>query len=146
MLQGLFLAPQMVAESLSGTCVAGYVFRSLGYPVLPDADEIPSDNVLAVMMGDEERLLTFCQGFHVAGPVNALYKPVASPLPGYAHNVIMAGGTFVQGSSSELTADAPICPPYIMYIQGGLLRHHVEVAVLSGLTALKKRNLLKPPA
>jgi cystathionine beta-lyase family protein involved in aluminum resistance len=144
MLQGLFLAPQMVAESLSGTCVAGYVFRSLGYPVLPDAAEVPSDNVLAVMMGDEERLLTFCQGFHAASPVNALYKPVASPLPGYAHNVIMAGGTFVQGSSSELTVDAPICPPYIMFMQGGLLRYHVELAVLSGLTALKRRNLLDP--
>jgi cystathionine beta-lyase family protein involved in aluminum resistance len=146
MLQGLFLAPQMVAESLSGTCVAGHVFRSLGYPVLPDAKEIPSDNVLAVRMGDEERLLTFCQGFHVAGPVNAFYKPIASPLPGYAHNVIMAGGTFVQGSSSELTVDAPICPPYIMYMQGGLFRYHVELAVLSGLTALKKRNLLWPSA
>jgi cystathionine beta-lyase family protein involved in aluminum resistance len=145
MLQGLFLAPQMVAESLSGTCVAGYVFRTLGYPVLPDANEIPSDNVIAVMMGDEERLLRFCQGFHAASPINALYKPVASALPGYAHNVIMAGGTFVQGSSSELTVDAPICPPYIMYMQGGLLRHHVELAVLSGLTVLKKRNLLEPP-
>jgi cystathionine beta-lyase family protein involved in aluminum resistance len=101
--------------------------------------------VLAVMMGDEERLLTFCQGFHEASPVNALYKPIPSPLPGYAHNVVMAGGTFIQGSSSELTVDAPICPPYIMYMQGGLLRHHVEVAVLSGLAALRKRNLLKPP-
>lgn len=146
MLQGLFLAPQMVAESLSGTCVAGHVFRSLGYPVLPDENEIPSDNVLAVRMGDEGRLLTFCQGFHVASPVNALYKPIASPLPGYAHDVIMAGGTFVQGSSSELTVDAPICPPYIMYMQGGLFRYHVELAVLSGLTALKKRNLLEPTA
>jgi cystathionine beta-lyase family protein involved in aluminum resistance len=145
MLQGLFLAPQMVAESLAGTCIAGRVFRSLGYRVLPDEDETRSDNVLAVMMGDEERLLTFCQGFHEASPVNALYKPIPSPLPGYAHNVVMAGGTFIQGSSSELTVDAPICPPYIMYMQGGLLRHHVEVAVLSGLAALRKRNLLKPP-
>ncbi len=144
MLQGLFLAPQMVAESLRGTCVAGHVFRLLGYPTLPDENEVLSDNVLAVRMGDEERLLTFCQGFHVAGPVNALYRPEASPLPGYAHKVIMAGGTFVQGSSSELTVDAPICPPYIMYMQGGLLHYHVELAVLSGLTALKKRNLLEP--
>ena len=142
MLQGLFLAPQMVAESLSGTCVANHVFRLLGYPTLPDAKEVPSDNVLAVRMGDEERLLTFCQGFHLASPVNALYRPETSQLPGYAHSVIMAGGTFVQGSSSELTVDAPICPPYIMYMQGGLFRYHVELAVLSGLTALKKQNLL----
>jgi cystathionine beta-lyase family protein involved in aluminum resistance len=146
MLQGLFLAPQMVAESLSGTCVAGHVFRALGYSVLPDANEIPSDTVLAVMMGDEERLLKFCQGFHVASPVNSLYKPIPSPLPGYAHDVIMAGGTFVQGSSSELTCDAPMCPPYIMYMQGGLLRYHVELAALSGLSALKRSNLLKPRA
>lgn len=145
MLQGLFLAPQMVAESLSGTCVAGNVFRLLGYKVLPDINEIPSDNVLAVKMGDEERLLTFCQGFHSASPINTLYRPVASPMPGYAHNIIMAGGTFVQGSSSELTVDAPICSPYIIYMQGGLLRYHVELATISGLAALKRHNLLEPP-
>lgn len=144
MLQGLFLAPQMVAESLTGTCIARYVFQSLGYPTLPDGEEIPSDSVLAVKMGDKERLITFCQGFHVASPVNSLYRPEPSPLPGYTHEVIMAGGTFVQGSSSELTVDAPICPPYIIYMQGGLASYHVELAVLAGLTALKRHNLLEP--
>ena len=83
------------------------------------------------MMGDEERLLTFCQGFHVASPVNALYKPVASPLPGYAHNVIMAGGTFVQGSSSESTVDAPICLSLIhIYVYKRQMQIHLKMYLL----------------
>lgn len=144
-LQGLFLAPQVVAESLAGTQVAGHIFRALGYATLPGPGEKPSDTVLAVKFGDQKRLLTFCRGFHLASPVNARYAPEPAPLPGYTDSVIMAGGTFVQGSSSELTVDAPVRPPYIAYLQGGLSRHHVKLAVLSGLTALLRRGILKPP-
>lgn len=144
-LQGLFLAPRVVAESLAGTQVAGHIFRALGYPTLPGPGEKPSDTVLAVRLGDQERLLAFCRGFHQASPINAHYAPEPAPLPGYTDSVIMAGGTFIQGSSSELTADAPVRPPYTVYLQGGLSRHHVKLAVLSGLTALLRRGILKPP-
>ncbi len=143
-LQGFFLAPTMVAESLAGTRVAGHVFRALGYPTLPGGEEAPPDTVLAVKMFDEERLLAFCRGFHLASPINARYAPEPGPLPGYTDGVIMAGGTFVQGSSSELTVDAPMRPPYIAYIQGGISRRHVKLAVLSGLTALARRGILRP--
>ncbi|MGE5584311.1 MAG: methionine gamma-lyase family protein [Bacillota bacterium] len=143
-LQGLFLAPVMVAESMAGTRVAAHVFRALGYPVLPDDREQPSDTVLAVRMFSRDRLVTFCRGFHLASPVNARYAPEPCALPGYSDSVIMAGGTFVQGSSSELTVDAPLRPPYTAYIQGGLSRHHVQLAVLAGLTALARRGMLRP--
>ncbi|MGE5587180.1 MAG: methionine gamma-lyase family protein [Clostridia bacterium] len=143
-LQGFFLAPVVVAESLAGTSVASRLLRELGYPTLPDERETRSDTVLAVRMFTRERLLTFCRGFHVASPVNARYAPEPSPLPGYADSVIMAGGTFVQGSSSELTVDAPLRAPYVAYIQGGLSRHHVTLAVLAGLTALSREGMLEP--
>ncbi|MGE5593029.1 MAG: methionine gamma-lyase family protein [Betaproteobacteria bacterium] len=143
-LQGFFLAPAVVAESLAGTCVAAQVFRTLGYPTLPGPSELRSDTVLAVRMFTEERLLAFCRGFHLASPVNAEYAPEPSPLPGYVDRVVMAGGTFVQGSSSELTVDAPLRAPYVAYIQGGLSRHHVKLAVLSGLSALSRKGLLRP--
>ncbi|MBC7082246.1 MAG: methionine gamma-lyase family protein [Firmicutes bacterium] len=145
-LQGFFLAPVMVAESLAGTRVAAQVFRALGYPTLPGPREVPSDTVLAVRMFSRNRLLTFCRGFHLASPVNARYAPEPSPLPGYSDSIIMAGGTFVQGSSSELTVDAPLRPPYVAYIQGGLSRHHVKLAVLAGLSALSRRGILGPIA
>ncbi|HHY31811.1 MAG TPA: hypothetical protein GX515_02135 [Firmicutes bacterium] len=143
-LQGFFLAPAVVAESLAGTCVASQVFRMLGYPTLPGPTEVRSDTVLAVRMFTEERLLAFCRGFHLASPVNAKYVPEPSPLPGYVDKVVMAGGTFVQGSSSELTVDAPLRAPYVAYIQGGLSRHHVKLAILAGLSALSRRGLLRP--
>ncbi|MCR4401703.1 MAG: methionine gamma-lyase family protein [Firmicutes bacterium] len=145
-LQGFFLAPVVVAESLAGTTVASRLFRALGYPTMPDEREARSDTVLAVRMFTRRRLLAFCRGFHVASPVNAKYSPEPSPLPGYADSVIMAGGTFVQGSSSELTVDAPLRPPYVAYVQGGLSRHHVMLAVLSGLTALSREDMLEPAA
>ncbi len=144
-LQGLFLAPGTVGESLVGARVAAGVFRALGYPVLPEPGEKPSDTVLAVRLGDEERLLSFCRGLHEASPVNARYAPEPARVPGYADSVIMAGGTFIQGSSSELTVDAPIRPPYVAYLQGGLSRHHVRLGVLSGLTALLRRGILDAP-
>lgn len=129
LLQGLFLAPHMVGEAVYGAMLAAEVFRSLGYEVSPTPEEPRTDIVQAIKFGSEEVLLNFCRGIQKAAPVDAHYLPVPSPMPGYVDQVVMAGGTFVQGSSIELSADAPLREPFIGYLQGGMSRQHVEIAL-----------------
>jgi len=129
LLHGLFLAPHVVGEAIYGAVLAAEVFRTLGYEVSPLPEEPRTDIVQAIKFGSEEELLSFCRGVQKAAPVDAHYTPVPSPMPGYVDEVVMAGGTFIQGSSIELSADAPLRPPYIGYLQGGMSRQHVEIAL-----------------
>jgi len=129
LLQGLFLAPHMVGEAVYGAILAAEVFRTLGYQVSPLPEEPRTDIVQAIKFGSREALLSFCRGIQKAAPVDAHYQPVPSPMPGYSDEVVMAGGTFVQGSSIELSADGPLREPYIGYLQGGMSRQHVEIAL-----------------
>ena len=128
-LQGLFLAPHLVAEALAGLLLASYAIEALGYEVTPRYVEPPCDSVLAVRLGDPQLLVAFCRAVQAASPIDADVHPEPGPLPGYEHKVVMAAGTFVQGASSELTADGPLRPPYAAFLQGGISRVQISLAL-----------------
>ncbi|MCL6638195.1 MAG: methionine gamma-lyase family protein [Firmicutes bacterium] len=129
--QGLFIAPHVVAESLKGAIFAARFFERLGFAVSPAYNEERTDIVQAVLLGSREKMVAFCRGIQKASPVDAHVLPEPNPMPGYGNDVVMAAGTFVQGASLELTADGPVRPPYAVYLQGGLYKEHVKLAVLS---------------
>ena len=134
--QGLFLAPQMVAEALIGADLVAAVFADLGYSVQPSAGEFRSDLIQAVQIGDSEALKLICRAFQGVSPVGSYLDPVPAPMPGYASDLVMAGGTFIDGSTSEFSADAPLRAPFNLYVQGGTHRTHVELALTKALCAL----------
>ncbi|HHX77698.1 MAG TPA: hypothetical protein GX697_05050, partial [Firmicutes bacterium] len=119
-LQGLFLAPHFVAEALKAASFAALLFKKSGFNVYPDYSEYRGDIVQAVELKTPERITGFCEEIQKYSPVDSFLTPVPAPMPGYKNNIIMAGGTFVQGASLELSADAPLIPPYVVYLQGGL--------------------------
>ena len=127
---GLFLAPSVVKNSLKGAILIAYIMEQYGYKSYPKSNAERTDIVQAIQFDDKERLIEFCQYVQRYSPVNSHVTPVPSELPGYSSEVIMAAGTFTQGSSIELSADAPIKSPYIAYIQGGLTFEHVELFVM----------------
>ncbi|MDR1663359.1 MAG: methionine gamma-lyase family protein [Clostridiales bacterium] len=130
LLQGLFLAPQTVSGCVKGAALAARVFERLGYETLPNSmDAERADIVQAIKLNAPERVLAFCKGIQRAAPVDSFVTPEAAPMPGYDANVVMAAGAFVQGSSIELSADAPMKPPYIVYMQGGLTWAHARAGV-----------------
>ncbi|MCL2364283.1 MAG: methionine gamma-lyase family protein [Defluviitaleaceae bacterium] len=142
LLMGLFLAPQVVSNCISGAILAAEVFRRLGYPVNPLPDAVRTDIVQAIQLGDAKKVLAFCRGIQYAAPVDSYVTPEAAPMPGYADGVVMAGGTFVQGSSIELSADAPMRAPYNVFLQGGLTAAHARVGVVYALNELHKEGLV----
>lgn len=143
---GLFQAPHVVAEALRGAILIGRVFHELGYDVAPKPGEPRSDIVQAVRLGSEAALREFCAAVQSAGPVDSHVTPEPGPVPGYDVPVVMAGGTFVQGSSIELSADGPVRPPYYVFVQGGLSRVHVEVALEAVLRRLRDAGYLRQAA
>ncbi len=128
--QGFFLAPQVVGEALKGAIFAAHFFSLLGFETSPAPGAARSDIVQAIKLKDPQMVKAFCLGIQKASPVDSRATPVASPLPGYQDEVIMAAGTFVQGASIELSADAPMRPPYIIFLQGGLSYAHTFIGVL----------------
>jgi len=132
--QGLFLAPHIVAEALRGAVYVASLFSRAGFAVDPGPLERRHDIVQAVTLGSPRRLLAFCRAIQGTSPVDSHVRPEAAPLPGYGDPVVMAAGTFVQGSSIELSADGPMRPPYNAYIQGGLWQH-TRLAAQSALAA-----------
>jgi cystathionine beta-lyase family protein involved in aluminum resistance len=134
--QGLFLAPQMVAEALIGAELVAELFASLGYAVNPRPGAERSDVIQAVRLGDPDRLRAVCRAFQAASPVGSYLDPVPAPMPGYASELVMAGGTFIDGSTSEFSADAPLREPYVLYAQGGTHHAHVALALERALVAL----------
>ena len=134
--QGLFMAPHVVAEALKGAVFAARLFERLGFKVTPRAQEKRTDIVQAILLGSPQRLVAFCQGLQQASPVDSHVLPQPVDMPGYGDRVIMAAGTFVQGSSIELSADAPMREPYAVYLQGGLSKEYVRLAVISAARAV----------
>ncbi len=132
--QGFFQAPQTVGQSLKGALLAAALFQKLGYEVLPAAiDSSPSqraDIVQAIKLEDSHKLVRFCQAIQQACPLDSTFLPEPDLLPGYDHPVVMAGGGFIQGSSSELSADGPLRPPYIAYLQGGFSLAQIRLGLL----------------
>lgn len=131
--QGLFLAPHVVGEALKGAVFASALLEELGFHTTPAWHEKRTDIIQQVHLGTPELLIAFCQGIQSASPVDAHILPVPASMPGYADPVIMAAGTFVQGASIELSADGPLRPPYIAYLQGGLTYSHVKIAMVQAL-------------
>lgn len=142
MFQGLFIAPKTVNGALKGAILCSKVYENLGYDVCPKYDEPRSDIIQSVKLGSAEAVIAFCQGIQAAAPVDAHVKPAPWDMPGYESQVIMAAGAFVQGSSIELSADAPIREPYIVYFQGGLTYESSKFGVIKALQTMLDQNLL----
>jgi cystathionine beta-lyase family protein involved in aluminum resistance len=138
--QGLFLAPQMVGEALIGAELVASVFSALGYAVQPLVGGGRSDVIQAVRFGAPEPLIQVCRAFQACSPVGAYLDPVPAPMPGYASELVMAGGSFIDGSTSEFSADAPLREPYVLFAQGGTHRAHVELALERALTVLNRQR------
>jgi cystathionine beta-lyase family protein involved in aluminum resistance len=143
MFQGMFMAPSVVNSALKGAALCAQVFSSLGYQVCPQPEEERNDIIQAVKMGSPEAVTAFCQGIQAASPVDAHVQPVAWDMPGYGDPVIMAAGTFVQGASIELSADAPMREPYIAYFQGGLTYEHGKYGVIKTLQYLLENGHIR---
>lgn len=129
MYQGFFLASHVVSQALKGAVFTAAFLEELGFQTSPKWNENRTDLIQAVRFDDPDKMTSFCQAVQAASPVNAHAKPYPSAMPGYEDDVIMAAGTFIQGSSIEFSADGPLRPPYTAYIQGGLTYEHVKIAV-----------------
>lgn len=132
-LQGLFFAPQVVANSLKTAIFASKMLEELGYKVSPRFDEKRTDIVQTIEFGDSEKLIKFCQGIQMGSPVDSNSIPEPWDMPGYTDKIIMAAGAFTQGSSIELSCDAPIRTPYLAFLQGGLTYQYGKFGVLNAI-------------
>ncbi len=143
--QGLFLSPTVVAGALKGAIFAANIYEKLGFAVAPDSREERHDIIQAITFGTPEGVIAFCQGIQAAAPVDSFVTPEPWDMPGYDSPVIMAAGAFVQGSSIELSADAPIKPPYAVYFQGGLTWYHAKLGILKSLQKLVEAGVCSLP-
>ncbi|HBI74417.1 MAG TPA: hypothetical protein DDY59_14740, partial [Lachnospiraceae bacterium] len=141
--QGLFLSPTVVASAVKGAIYAANLYEKLGYPVLPNGTEERYDIIQAVTLKSAEAVIAFCEGIQAAAPVDSYVTPEPWAMPGYTSDVIMAAGAFVQGSSIELSADAPIKPPYNVFFQGGLTWPHAKFGVLMSLQKIYQKGLIQ---
>ncbi len=136
MYQGLFLAPQMVGEAMKGNHLTAYVFDQLGYAVNP-APLVPRRDVIqAIKLGDPKKVIAFCRAIQRWSPIGSYLDPIPAEMPGYESELIMAGGTFIDGSTSEFSADGPLREPYTVFCQGGTHWTHVAIALESAIEAL----------
>ncbi|MFR9708952.1 aminotransferase class I/II-fold pyridoxal phosphate-dependent enzyme [Paenibacillus sp. MB22_1] len=140
--QGLFLAPTIVGQAIKGSILAAALFERAGFRSRPAWQDRRTDLIQAIAFDAPEQLIAFVQGIQRAAAVDGHVVPEPWDMPGYDHPVIMAAGTFIQGGSLELSADAPIRAPYIAYMQGGLTYSHVKFGLLAALQTMKDRNLL----
>lgn len=141
-LQGLFMAPQVVASALKGAVFAAALYEKLGFEVMPTSTESRNDIIQAIKMGTPENVIAFCQGIQKGAPVDSYVVPEPWDMPGYDAPVIMAAGAFVQGASIELSADAPIKPPYTVFFQGGLTDYHAYLGIMMSVQTMKDKGLI----
>ncbi|MBQ3641174.1 methionine gamma-lyase family protein [bacterium] len=127
--QGLFMAPSVVSEAIKGAVLASQVFEDIGFESTPKPNEIRTDLIQTIKFGKPEPLLEFCKTLQMFSPVESYLTPVPDEVPGYDDKLIMAGGSFIEGSTMELSADGPVRPPYAAYMQGGLNYAHVKIAL-----------------
>lgn len=135
-IKGLFFAPSVVASSVKTAVFASRILERLGYKVSPKFDEPRADIVQTIELGDAEKLIKFCQGIQMGSPIDSYVVPEPSDMGGYDDKVIMAAGTFTEGSTIELSCDGPIREPYIAYMQGGLTYEYGKLGILKALSAL----------
>ncbi len=142
MFQGFFLGPKATNGAVKGAVLCGKAFEKLGFEVSPKAEDVRSDIVQSVKFNDPAKLIAFCEGIQAAAPIDSFVSPVPGDMPGYEDKVIMAAGAFVQGSTIELSADAPMREPYIAYFQGGLTYEHSKFGVIKAIDTLLKKGLI----
>lgn len=142
MYHGFFMAPHITGQALKGAVFTAAFLEKLGMNTNPSWDAVRTDLIQSVQFDDKDKMIAFCQAIQAASPINAHFTPTANYMPGYEDDVIMAAGTFIQGASIELTADGPIRPPYIAYVQGGLTYAHVKIAICSAVNSLIEKELL----
>ena len=138
LIKGLFFAPSVVASSVKTAVFASRILEKLGYQVDPKYDELRADIVQTISLGTEENLVKFCQGIQMGSPIDSDVIPFPSDMGGYEDKVIMAAGTFTQGSTIELSCDGPIREPFIAYMQGGLTYEYGKLGVLKAIEHMKK--------
>lgn len=140
MFQGLFMAPHITGEALKSSIFCSRLMELAGYEVSPGFEDSRSDIIQAIKFNNPEDLINFCKGIQKGSPVDSFLECEPWDMPGYTDQVIMAAGAFIQGSSIELSADAPIRPPYIAYMQGGLTFEHAKTGILMGLSNVLKNK------
>jgi len=140
LLQGLFLAPSVVASSLKTAVLTSYMLEKLGYDVEPKYNDTRADIVQNIIFNDPNKLIKYCRGIQAASPIDSYVMPDPSDMPGYTDKVIMASGSFTQGSSIELSCDGPLRSPYIAYQQGGLTYEYGKLGIMNAITQLKQEN------
>jgi len=143
LLQGLFLAPTVVAQAIKSAVLLAACYKKLGFAVCPEVMDYRSDIIQSVCLKTAEGVKTFCRAIQEAAPVDSQATPEPWDMPGYSDPIIMAAGAFIQGSSIELSADAPMREPYYVYFQGGLTHFHGKLGVLLSLQRLLDKQLVK---
>jgi cystathionine beta-lyase family protein involved in aluminum resistance len=139
--KGIFVAPSAVRSAMKTAVFSAYMLEKLGYMnVSPRYDEKRTDIIQTVELGSVDNLVRFTQGIQEASPVDSYVKVLPAPMPGYPFDEVMACGAFTQGSTIELSADAPVVPPYTLYMQGGLSLEYGKLSVLLALTNILKKN------
>lgn len=127
--QGFFMAPSIVSEAVKGAVLAAKIFEEIGYVSTPKFDEVRTDIIQTITFNAQKPLEDFCKTIQELSPINSYVTPIPDDIPGYEDKVIMAAGTFIEGSTIELSADGPIRPPYAVYMQGGLNYAHVKIVL-----------------
>lgn len=140
--QGLFLSPLTVSEAIKGAVFSAAFWKKLGFEVHPQAQDQRTDIIQAIKFNSEAKMISFCQGLQKGSPIDAHVLPVPSEMPGYVDEVIMAGGTFIQGATSEFSADGPLREPYAVYMQGAISHFYVKNANILAAINLIDNNLL----
>ncbi|TWE08724.1 cystathionine beta-lyase family protein involved in aluminum resistance [Neobacillus bataviensis] len=143
MYQGFFLAPHVVGQALKGAVFTAAMLEQLGMNSSPKWNAKRTDLIQSVQFDDQDKMVSFCQAIQFASPINSYVTPHPSYMPGYEDDVIMAAGTFIQGASIELTADGPLRPPYVAYVQGGLTYAHVKMAICLAIDHLIEKGLIR---
>ncbi len=138
LIKGLFFAPSVVASSLKTAVFASSILEKLGYDVEPKFNEKRTDIVQTIRLGSEDKLIKFCQGIQMGSPIDSNVLPYPAPMGGYENDVIMAAGTFTQGSTIELSCDGPLRDPYIAYLQGGLTYDYGKMGILKAIEKMKE--------
>ncbi|MBD2325453.1 methionine gamma-lyase family protein [Alkalinema sp. FACHB-956] len=138
--QGLFLGPQMVGEAKKGNHLVAYVMDRLGYPVNPAPMDPRRDVIQAIKLGSPEKIIAFCKAIQAWSPIGSYLDPIPAEMPGYESQLVMAGGTFIDGSTSEFSADGPLREPYVVFCQGGTHWTHVAIALEAAVDAIGKAN------
>ena len=138
MLQGFFMAPLIVSQALKGAILCAKVFENIGLKTTPRSNEIRSDLIQTVICNDPKKQSAFCRAVQIYSPVDSYLTPIPDEVPGYDDKLIMAGGTFIEGSTIELSADGPVRPPYAVYVQGGISLAHVKIVLKGVLEEIDK--------